>query len=330
MKIDKTYLLFIVVITASGILWVSSCRHDSLVLSTFPEICFEKEVLQIFTSNCSIKGCHDGTGETELLLTDYVSISHSVVPGNPDASPSYQSVIKSTGENKMPPAGPIPLQSRTIMRLWIQQGAKPTSCPDSVPPPSAPPSYVNPYACFSRDILPVLVSSCAIAGCHDAITHREGYVYLSYSTTMQTVRPGNPLSSKLYQAITITTGENRMPPPPRARLLQVQIDSISSWIKRGALDEFCGEVCDTVNTVTYSGVIWPTIQTSCLGCHSGTSPSGGILLTNYANVQTVAANGLLMKALYGSGVAKMPPSGSLSTCKIRQFQIWVNNGYKNN
>jgi hypothetical protein len=47
-------------------------------------------------------------------------------------------------------------------------------------------------------------------------------------------------------------------------------------------------------------------------------------------VQTVAASGLLMKSLTGNGVIRMPPSGSLSSCKIRQFQIWVNNGYLNN
>lgn len=330
MKMKRTYLLFVTLVITTIILWVSSCRHDSLILSTFPNICFEKEVLPIFKNNCAISGCHDGSGDTYLVLNDYVSISHSVVPGNPEASASYKSIIKSFGENKMPPAGPLSLQSRTIIRLWIVQGANLTTCPDSVPPGTVPPAYVNPYACFSRDILPVLVSSCAMTGCHDATTHAEGYVFSSYSTTMKAVRAGSISSSKLYQVITTTSGESRMPPLPKARLTQVQIDSVASWIKRGALDEYCGETCDTTNTVTFSGVIWPVIQGSCTGCHSGTSPSGAIPLTNYANVQTVAANGLLMKALTGNGVTLMPPGGSLSTCKKRQFQIWVNGGYKNN
>jgi hypothetical protein len=47
-------------------------------------------------------------------------------------------------------------------------------------------------------------------------------------------------------------------------------------------------------------------------------------------VAAVASNGLLMKSLNGNGVTRMPPSGPLSACRIRQFQIWVNNGNQNN
>jgi mono/diheme cytochrome c family protein len=169
-----------------------------------------------------------------------------------------------------------------------------------------------------------------MTNCHDAITHAEGYIYASYSTTMNTVAPGNPAGSRLYRVISATTGESRMPPSPRPRLAQAQIDSIAAWISRGALNEVCGETCDTINPVTFSGVIWPAIQTNCTGCHTGSAPAAGISLTNYANVQTVAASGLLINSLTGNGVIKMPPSGSLSPCKIRQFQIWIKNGYQNN
>jgi hypothetical protein len=72
------------------------------------------------------------------------------------------------------------------------------------------------------------------------------------------------------------------------------------------------------------------MQKYCTGCHSGTTPSGGIPLSGYTDVQTVAANGQLINALKGAGVPKMPPAGSLSDCRIRQFEIWVNGGYLNN
>jgi hypothetical protein len=87
--------------------------------------------------------------------------------------------------------------------------------------------------------------------------------------------------------------------------------------------------CDTTN-VTYSGTIAPLLSNNCTGCHGGSIPSGGILLTSFASVQTVASSGLLMNALNGNGVPVMPISGSLSTCKIAQFQIWVRNGMPNN
>ena len=66
---------------------------------------------------------------------------------------------------------------------------------------------MNPVACFTRDILPVLNSKCGIAGCHDPITHEEGYVFTSYTTTMEAVNPGNPSNSKLYEVIKFETGK---------------------------------------------------------------------------------------------------------------------------
>ena len=231
----------------------------------------------------------------------------------------------------MPPDNPISLENRTIIRLWIEQGAKQTICSDTTSLTQVTPPVYNPRACFSRDIQPVLVSACAMAGCHDAATHKEGYNFTTYSSTINAVSPGNPNGSQLYRSITITSGENRMPPSPNSRLAQAKIDSIAAWIRYGALNEACGEVCDTINTVTFSGAIWPTIQTTCTGCHTTASTSNGnISLTGYTDVQTIAANGKLMNALKGNGVTKMPPSGSLTACKIRQFQIWINNGYKNN
>ena len=87
--------------------------------------------------------------------------------------------------------------------------------------------------------------------------------------------------------------------------------------------------CDTTN-VTYSATIAPILNNNCTGCHGGSIPSGGILLTNYTSVQTVASSGLLMNALKGNGVPLMPLSGSLSSCNLTQFQIWVRNGMLNN
>jgi hypothetical protein len=330
MKSYKVHLFLTIIMISSALLWISSCRHDALLPSNIPEICFEKEVLPIFQNNCSMAGCHDGQGESGSAYNNYMDISHGVIAGNPNGSRLYDAIIRKSGEGKMPPDKPLSLENRTIIRLWIEQGAMLTVCPDTVAQPPLSPTYVNPRACFSRDILPVLISGCAMTGCHDAATHAEGFILASYSSTLRAVKPGSPGQSSLYQVITTLSGEKRMPPSPKARLSQAQIDSIYKWISYGALDEYCGEVCDTINPVTFSKTIWPVIQTSCTGCHSGTAPSGGIPLGTYANVQTVAASGLLMKSLTGNGVTKMPPSGSFSICRIRQFQIWITNGYLNN
>lgn len=323
-KIRK-HVFFVLIITASA--WNLACTH-SADITDLPEVCFEKDVLPVFQNSCAITGCHDGHGESGLMLNNYLDISHAVNPGRPFESEVYKAMIATSGENRMPPDQPLSLENRTIIRVWIEQGALLTICPDAGGNGGDP--YVNPRACFTRDILPVLVSRCASIGCHDAVTHTEGYIFTSYSTAMAAVVPGNPGGSKLYEVITKPLGEDRMPPAGSAQLTLAEIDSIRKWISYGALNENCGEVCDTINPVTFSGTIWPVIQTSCLGCHSGTSPSGNVNLGSYASVSVPAGNGQLIKSLRGAGVPRMPPAGTFSLCRIRQFEIWVSNGFPNN
>jgi hypothetical protein len=225
MKIDKIYLFLGLISVFTVFFWITSCVHNALI-DDIPELCFERDVLPIFQNSCAISGCHDGAGESDLVLKSYVPISHAVDPGKPYSSSIYKVIITTSGENKMPPDRPLSLDNRTIIRLWIEQGALLTTCQDTTGQGS---SYVNPLACFSRDILPVLVSRCAGTG-----------------------------------------------------------------------------------------------------CHSGASPSGSVTLTNYANVAAAASNSSLLNSMKGNGVTKMPLGGSFSVCRIRQFEIWINNGYLNN
>ncbi|MCX6330216.1 MAG: cytochrome c, partial [Bacteroidia bacterium] len=181
--------------------------------------------------------------------------------------------------------------------------------------------------CFEKDVLPVFQNNCAITGCHNG-TGESGLILNNYVSISHAVVPGNPSGSKLYKVI--TSGEEKMPPAGKTQLTSAEIDSIAAWISYGALDQYCGETCDTVSPITFSGTIWPVMQTSCMGCHSGNSPAGSIPLTNYTQVAVIAGNGSLINSLKGNGVPKMPSGGSFSTCRIRQFEIWVNNGYSNN
>jgi hypothetical protein len=324
MKPDKIYLSLAFLVILTTVSWIISCTHDAKI-GDMPEICFEGDVLPIFVNNCAISGCHDGGGESHMALNNYADIMSTITPYNPKSSGSYKAITTTWGENKMPPSQPLSLASRTIIRLWIEQGAGETACGGT-----GNNSYVNMRACFSRDILPALVSRCASTNCHDAVSHKSGYNFTNYINTAKAVRAGNPGSSKLYQVIQISGGEDLMPPSGYPALSVAEIDSIGKWIGYGALNENCGEICDTINPVTFAGTIWPVIQSSCTGCHSGTSPSGNVLLTSYSDVATVASGGLLLNSLKGNGVTKMPPSISFSTCRIRQFEIWVNNGSLNN
>jgi hypothetical protein len=139
------FLIFLVSVPAL----IFSCRHNADI-SEIPEVCFEGDVLPVFKNICAIAGCHNGSGDSELILDSYTSISNAVTPGKPYSSAVYKAIISRSGENKMPPGQPLSLENRTLIRIWIEQGAKLTVCPDD----NGGGSYVNPRACFARDILP--------------------------------------------------------------------------------------------------------------------------------------------------------------------------------
>ena len=189
---------------------------------------------------------------------------------------------------------------------------------------------VDTTVCFSRDILPILVSNCAMAKCHDEASHKEGVVLTTYASTMHLVTPGNPSRSELYSVITESDPEEIMPPPP-GKLSQTQINLIARWIREGATNRDCSNdtPCNTSN-VTYVNTIAPVMEKWCTGCHGASGPSAGIDLTNRSVVEAQARSGALVGTVsHATGFAKMPPSGpKLDDCSIAQIKAWVAGGLK--
>ena len=104
---------------------IGSCKNELPDVTKMRKVCFDNEILPLFQSNCSISGCH--TSGSELPLDSYTSILQAVEPGNPDNSQAYQAIIAKWGE-VMPPDRPISQEARTLIRIWIQQGAENTVC----------------------------------------------------------------------------------------------------------------------------------------------------------------------------------------------------------
>lgn len=186
--------------------------------------------------------------------------------------------------------------------------------------------------CFESQILPLFQSNCAKSGCHDAATHKEGYIFDSYANIIKKgIRPGHATNSEVYEVL-FETGNDKMPPPPNPDLTAVQKALIGRWINEGAKNTInCGSVCDTTK-FKYGADISAIIGTYCLGCHSGTAPSGAINLSTYSGVFTVATNGRLVKAIsHAPGYSPMPKNAAkLSDCQISQITKWVNGGAPNN
>ncbi len=324
------FLLFVL-----GI-FITSCKHEPEAFAQpTPEppvdscdtatVTYTASVLPILQTNCY--SCHSGaTPSGSLDLSDYDRLAFVAQNGSLLGSISHEA-----GYSPMPQGLPkLSDCDITTIAKWVNDttftdpgggGGGGQECdPDTV------------Y--FQNDILPLLMSSCGVTGCHDPGTAQHGVILTDYASIMQTadVRPGNPADSDLYEVLTETDPDKRMPPPPRQPLNAVQIAKIEKWILQGAQNNVCETTnCDTVN-VTFSGQIFPIIQNTCFGCHSGANPSGGLLLTNHSHVASAAASGRLMGSIrHENGYSPMPQNGAqLNECVITQFEKWIADGTPDN
>lgn len=304
---------------------VNSCKHDGVPADQMPQICFTNQVLPIFQNSCGTTGCHGGSQGHGYNFTTYAGIMQAITPGNSAKSKAYQAITSTF--QIMPPNNPLSTNDRTLIRLWIDQGAKETTCATGGTTTTTTKSGTV-WACYDRDIQPILLSSCAVSGCHDAVSHHDGVDFSSYAATMYRIKPGSPQTSSLYNSITSKSSESLMPPKPYSPLSKTAIDTIYSWIKRGGLNEECATACDTTGTINFASHIKSIIDLACVSCHGVNSPSGGITLLTAANVQSVAKTGRLLGAVKRqSGFKAMPAAYTLASCDVRQIELWIKQGY---
>ncbi len=291
-------------------------------------VTFKRSVDPIFQTYCY--GCHSAaTTSGGIDLTDFnqlaLLIDNGALLGSIRYEPGFISMPQ--GGNKLSDC-----EINTIA-IWVRDttltgggggNAGSTCDPDSV------------Y--FQNQVLPLLQSNCAITGCHDAATQKEGVQLTDYNAVVNTggVAAGNPSGSKLYTILSATgdndksTLEGIMPPPPQVPFTTAQKDLIKTWILQGAQNNVC-DACDTTN-VSFKSNVFPIVETYCLGCHNGTTPGGGIYLRDYNDMVAVANNGKLMGSIrHDAGYSPMPKNANkLSDCQIATFNIWIKNGTPNN
>lgn len=79
---------------------------------------------------------------------------------------------------------------------------------------------------------------------------------------------------------------------------------------------------------TYNTSIQFIFSSQCATCHSGATPDGGLLLTQYAEIADATLNGAVIDRISrnaGSSGA-MPPHGPIDPCKIDLIKQWATNG----
>jgi len=198
---------------------VSACKHENLDVISGDSICFERDILPIFVSNCAMSGCHDAVTKADHYdLSNYTAImSRGIKPGNPDNSQIWEVIT----ENEMPPNGALNREQKSLIKSWIAAGAKNgTNCTvqcDS-----------NVYT-FSGAVTKIM-SNCT--GCHSG-SNASAQVDLSNHAGVQTVA----LNGRLMGSLLGHSGYASMPPYGSPRLTNCQITQLNKWIGNGCKND---------------------------------------------------------------------------------------------
>lgn len=186
----------------------------------------------------------------------------------------------------------------------------------------------NPDICFQQNVLPIFVSKCSTAGCHNANDKEAGYDLSNYNGIMEGVVAKHPLRSEVYKVI----NGNNPSMPVGGKLSRKEVSYIKLWIKMGAHNTSnCFTACDTA-VLTYSGVVEPLISMWCVGCHNPVNVGGGYDLSSYLGVKFCIDNGRFLGTLkHSTGFSPMPQgTAKFSDCDIIKLEKWINAGYPNN
>ena len=200
-------------------LFALTCTREHI--DSLEGVCFERDVLPIFQSNCTQSGCHNSQSrESGYDLSSYSTIiSKGIKPGNYRASKIYKVLVAGSGVMPQSPYSRLTNEQITTIAVWIEDGAKDTICTDSGLCDTTTVSY-------SASVLPILQLHCT--GCHSGGNPEGGINYSSYSGVKATVSAG-----KLLGSIQHTAGYLEMPKNAN-KLSSCKINTIQAWINAGA------------------------------------------------------------------------------------------------
>ena len=187
--------------------------------STSDTVCFNADILPLYTSYCASSGCHDLTTHKEgIALVSYGYIMNGIKAKYPSSSPYYTII-----GNGMPPKSSPQMTTtqKDIIYKWINQGALNTNCTN--------PCDTNTYT-YSGAIKTIISNNCA--GCHGS-SPGSGNVYLGtdYTTLKTYISANKTLFLNAVNYSTTLTAVQRM--PPSGQMASCKITQIQKWIANG-------------------------------------------------------------------------------------------------
>jgi len=215
-------------------LLLDSCIHDPFEpfvppgTSTGPcdpnTVYFERDLLPLFRGSCALSGCHSASSAEEGVVLDsyaHVMTTAGVKPGNARGSELYKAVTHGA-EERMPPAPASPLSDAqvTLIREWIDKGARDLRCDGmDLPCDTTHVSYAN-------SVVPILQNN----GCITCHSGGNAVLLNTYSAVRESA-----LNGRLYGSINHDPQYVSMP-QGGAKLGACYIATVRIWIEAGAPD----------------------------------------------------------------------------------------------
>jgi cytochrome c553 len=203
-------------------------NNDTTTNTTDTTICFERDILPIFQSNCAKGGCHDAAShEKGYVLDSYNNIMNTgdddgIVPGSANESEIYQSLIDGDLDDRMPlyPNPALSTSQISLIRRWINEGApNGTNCATLCDTTNIT---------FSAGIQPMMQQNCV--GCHSASLASGGVNLSTHAGVAAAAR-----NNRLVGAMKHQSGFVAMP-QGAAKLSDCKIKQVEKWVQAGALN----------------------------------------------------------------------------------------------
>ncbi len=185
-------------------------------------LCFERDILPIFVSNCAQSGCHDAASRQDgYVFTSYQTITvKNFVAGNAGATQLFEAITEDKPEKRMPlaPAAPLTVAQIALIERWINEGARNTTGCVAV--------CDTADITFATGVQPLLNTYCR--GCHNASGASGGVMLDSHAGASAAAANG-----RLVGAVAHAAGYSPMP-KNGAKLSDCQITKIRKWAAAGA------------------------------------------------------------------------------------------------
>lgn len=185
-------------------------------------LCFERDILPLFISNCARSGCHDANSRQDgYVFTTYQTITaKNFVAGNARATKLYKAITENDPEDRMPlaPAPPLSTAQIALIERWINEGAQNTT--------GCATACDTADFSFSTGVRPVLNTYCS--GCHAGPGASGGVMLDSHAGAAAAAANG-----RLVGAVSHAAGYSPMP-KNGAKLSDCQITRIRKWAAAGA------------------------------------------------------------------------------------------------